>query len=372
MLSGNLTGEGWYIGMSDTILEIKTVRDVACYALGRIARPFENTALIKKVIVSLRETTGSMRGDLLIFQSDMNILFFSESSSSDPDSRKEVKINIADAKKSVPVKALKGGYTVLVEDVRESGFQSLSSGSKTLLAVPIIYNDCVHGVLNLEHQEPAAYDSETVMWIEAAGSILASLLEHSYQTERIFSLNQRLIDSLTGDLVQHDPQYRDHAERVSNLAVALAEKLALPMGKIEAVRDSGYLHDIGKAGVDSNILVKPGNLTDEEYREIKKHPVLGRFMLKPLGFQPDVIEGVVSHHERWDGEGYPRGLTGEQIPITGRILAVAEAFDVMTSDQPYREKMSLEKAKEDILNQAGMQFDPRVVKALMDIDMNEL
>jgi putative nucleotidyltransferase with HDIG domain len=354
--------------MPELNMEVKVVKDIVCYALGSFARPFDSTELIRNIIRSLRVTTGSMRGDLLIYQSDMDILFFSETSSSDSGSNEQAKINIADSQKSAAVKALKSGYTVLVDDVRESGLQSLSPGSKTLLAVPVIYSDCIHGVLNLEHNEVSAYDTGTVTWIEVTCSILASLLEHSYQSERIFRLNQKLIDSMTGNLADNDPQYRAHAERVSSLAVAIAQKLGLSKKLVEAVQESGYLHDIGKAGVSQNILVKPGNLTDDEFQEIKKHPILGRFMLKPLGFQSEVIEGVVSHHERWDGKGYPRGLKGDQIPITGRILAVAEAFDVMTSEQPYREKMSKEEALKDIQNQAGMQFDPLVVKALVSID----
>ena len=354
--------------MPDLNMEIKTLKDIVCYSLGSFARPFDSTELIRKILNSLQAITGSLRGDLLIYQSDMNILFFSETASSGSETENHVKINIADSRNSAPVKALESGYTVYLDDVRESGMQSLSPGAKTLLAVPVIYSECIHGVLSLEHRDVGAYDSETVRWIEATSSILASLLEISYQKERIFRINQRLIDSMTGQLAETDPQYRDHAERVSNLAVAIAKKLDLSLDLVNAVRESGYLHDIGKAGVSGSILVKPGNLTDDEFREIKRHPILGRFMLKPLGFQPEVIEGVASHHERWDGAGYPRGLKGDQIPITGRILAVAEAFDVMTSEQPYREKMSREEALKDISNQAGMQFDPLVVDALLQLD----
>ncbi len=358
--------------MPDINNEIKTVRDVICHALTEFARPFDSTVLIKDIITRLREITGSTRGDLLLYQSDLNILFFSETSSIDTSTTDPLKINITDSKKSAPVEALTGGHTVLVDDVSESSLQSISPGSKTILSVPIIYSENIHGVLNLEHSDAGAFDEETVAWIEAAGTVLASLLEHSYLKERIFYLNQRLIDSMTSDLVKADPHYRDHAERVSGLAAALAEKLNLPSDLVKAVRESGYLHDLGKTGVNESILVKPGNLTDDEYREMQKHPVLGRFLLKPLGFQPAVLEGVVSHHEKWDGTGYPRGLSGEQIPITGRILAVAEAFEVMTSDQPYRQKRSTEEAMEDIKSVAGAQFDPDVVEALVGLDLSSL
>jgi len=240
------------------------------------------------------------------------------------------------------------------------------------VGIPVVYGDRIHGVLNLEHSLADAYDDDTVRWIQALSSILAVLLEQSYLSEQIFRLNQKLIDKMTETATEADPTYRAHAERVSAIAGAIAEELGLKPELVLAVRDSGFLHDVGKSGVSQNILVKPGSLNDDEMKEVRRHPVLGRFLLKPLGFQPAVIEGVASHHERWDGKGYPRGLSGEQIPIAGRILAVAEAFDVMTSDQPYRGKMTKEKAIEEIRSQVGKQFDPVVVEALLRLKSAQL
>jgi len=347
------------------------LQDIVCWGLGQIARPFDSPSLIKAFLNGLRDTTGSVRADLLIYQSDMNILFFSETASADTDSPEQGKISLADTKNSAPVEALSGGHTVLVADVRDSGLLSLSSGSRTLLAIPVIYGNRVHGVLNIEHALPDAYDAETVRWVEALSSLLSVLLEQSYLSEQVFRLNQKLIDQMTESVAQSDPGYRAHAERVASIAQAIARELKLDSDTVHAVRDSGFLHDVGKSGVSDGILVKPGKLTDTEMEEVRRHPVLGRFLLKPLGFQPSVIEGVASHHERWDGKGYPRGLEANEIPITGRILAVAEAYDVMTSDQPYRKKLEREVALKDIKEQSGSQFDPEVVDALLRLDLNQ-
>ncbi len=349
--------------------EFDSIRDLVCWGMGQLARPFDSPSLITSMLDGLKGITGSARADLMLYQSDMNILFFSRTAGAEPEEG-EGKISLADTKNSAPVEALAGGHTVLVGDVRESGLLSLAPGSRTLLSVPVIYGDRVHGVLNVEHSLPDAYDASTVRWIEALSGLLAVLLEQSYLAEQVFRLNQRLIDQMTESVAKSDPAYRAHAERVSAIAVAIARQLNLDERTVHAVRDSGFLHDIGKSGVSENILVKPGSLSEEEMAEVKRHPVLGRFLLKPLGFQPDVIEGVVSHHERWDGGGYPRGLEGEEIPIAGRILAVAEAYEVMTSDQPYRKKMPVDKAVEDIRSQAGSQFDPNVVNALLQLDLS--
>jgi len=350
--------------------DFESIEAIVCWGLGQLARPFDSPSLIKALLKAVREITGSERADLLLYQSDMNILFFSETETSSAVEAEHGKISIADSKNSAPVEALVGGHTVLVEDVRDSGLLSLSSGSVTLLSVPVIYGDRLHGVLNLEHAQRDAYDPDTVRWIEALSSLFAVFLEQSYLAEQVFRLNQRFIDQMTDSAAERDPGFRAHAERVSRIAVAIAEELSLESQLVGAVRDSGFLHDIGKSGVSQSILVKPGRLTDDEFKEVRRHPILGRFLLKPLGFQPAVIEGVASHHERWDGTGYPRGLSGEQIPIAGRILAVAEAYDVMTSDQPYREKMAAGEAIEDIRNQSGSQFDPVVVDTLLKLDLS--
>ncbi len=349
-----------------------SVQELLIHGLAFIARPFDSNEILKGLLKGLRECTGSERADLLMFQSDMNILFFSESDTAAYDVDKPGNLSMADSKNSAPVKALSGGHTVLVDDVRESGLLSLSSGARTLLSVPVFFGERTHGVLNLEHNDAKAFDPEIIRWIQALGGLFAMLLERSWLSEQVFNLNQRLIDTMTETANETDPGFKAHAERVSSIAVAIAVQMDLGEETVDAVRDSGYLHDIGKSGVSQNILVKPGSLTLEEIDEVRKHPILGRFLLKPLGFQPAVIEGVASHHERWDGSGYPRGLKGDQIPITGRILAVAEAFDVMTSDQPYRKKMILEEAVIEIQSHSGEQFDPTVVDALLGINFKEL
>jgi putative nucleotidyltransferase with HDIG domain len=321
------------------------------------------------LLARLRELTGSVRVDLLIYQSDMSVLFFAETAAADSSRSAQLRLSLADTKNSVPVEALVGGHTVLVTDVRDSGLLGLSSGSRTLLGVPVVYSDRVHGVLSLEHSLADAYDDDLVRWVEAISTLFAVLLEQTYLSEQLFKLNQRIIDQMTASATESDPAYRPHAERVSELAGSIAEELGLAPAMVQAIRDSGFLHDVGKSGVSRAILVKPGSLDEGEMQEVRRHPVLGRFLLKPLGFQPAVIEGVVSHHERWDGKGYPRGLTGDQIPIAGRILAVAEAYDVMTSDQPYRSKMSIEQAVSEIKDKTGSQFDPGVVAALLKLEM---
>jgi HD-GYP domain-containing protein (c-di-GMP phosphodiesterase class II) len=123
------------------------------------------------------------------------------------------------------------------------------------------------------------------------------------------------------------------------------------------------LHDVGKIGIHDSTLNKPGKLTDDEYNEIKLHTLIGAQIVKDISFLEPVIPYVLEHHERFDGKGYPRGVAGENISIKGRLLAVADTFDAMTSDRPYRKALEPEDAVKEILRNGGTQFDPEVVRA---------
>jgi HD-GYP domain-containing protein (c-di-GMP phosphodiesterase class II) len=156
-----------------------------------------------------------------------------------------------------------------------------------------------------------------------------------------------------------------HSSRVTLYSVIIGEELALDPEQLRRLRLSGLLHDVGKIGIRDSVLGKPGQLTDEEFAVMKSHPTVGEGILKPVPQLAEVIPGVVSHHERFDGRGYPRGLKAEEIPLLGRIIGVADAFDAMTSDRVYRPRLSDEVALGELRKHSGTQFDSRVVTAFL-------
>jgi HD-GYP domain-containing protein (c-di-GMP phosphodiesterase class II) len=156
-----------------------------------------------------------------------------------------------------------------------------------------------------------------------------------------------------------------HSSRVTLYSVIIGEELALDPDQLRRLRLSGLLHDVGKIGIRDSVLGKPGQLTDEEFAVMKSHPTVGEGILKPVPQLAEVIPGVVSHHERFDGRGYPRGLKAEEIPLMGRIIGVADAFDAMTSDRVYRPRLSDEVALAELRKHSGTQFDARVVAAFL-------
>ncbi len=173
------------------------------------------------------------------------------------------------------------------------------------------------------------------------------------------------IQALAAAIDAKDPYTKGHSHRVADYASALAEYVGLPPETVDLIHVTGTLHDVGKIGVPDAILQKPRELNDDERAVIETHPVLGEVIIRKAPQLHRTLPGVRSHHERWDGMGYPDGLTGEEIPLMARVLAVADAFDAITSDRPYRKGLSVEVALHRIAEGAGTQFDPEMARAFV-------
>jgi putative nucleotidyltransferase with HDIG domain len=174
------------------------------------------------------------------------------------------------------------------------------------------------------------------------------------------------IRALADAIDEKDPYTRGHSERVNHYAVLLAKQLGLEKKEIRQVHIASLFHDIGKIGIEDKILRKPAMLTDEEYTVMKQHPEKGAQILAKIKAMHDIIPGMRFHHERWDGTGYPLGLKGEQIPVAARIVAVADAFDAMTTNRPYQKAMPFDKAIERLLELSERVYDRKVVIAFAE------
>ncbi len=175
------------------------------------------------------------------------------------------------------------------------------------------------------------------------------------------------VGSLASALDARDRYTSGHSQRVSDLCCAIASAMSLPPAEIERIRIGALLHDIGKIGVADAVLQKPGKLTDEEFAMVKEHPVIGLHILKGVqGFAP-YLGAVELHHENWNGTGYPRRLSGKDVPIDARIIHVSDAYDAMTTDRSYRRGMTHERAIEILTEEAGRQFDPAIVDAFLGL-----
>lgn len=177
------------------------------------------------------------------------------------------------------------------------------------------------------------------------------------------------LEALVMALDARDRETKGHSTRVTGYTLEMARHMGIEEGSAEwlDIQRAALLHDVGKIGVSDYILHKPGPLSPEEWQEMRRHPTIGHEMLSEVSFLSKASEIVYSHHERYDGQGYPRGLAGEAIPLGARIFAVADTLDAMTSDRPYRKAMTWETARDEIARNSGTQFDPQVVKIFLEL-----
>jgi putative nucleotidyltransferase with HDIG domain len=188
--------------------------------------------------------------------------------------------------------------------------------------------------------------------------------------ETMNQLNLAYESSLTALIRALDAREREtgsHSERVKNYTITFARKLRIPEQEIALMGKGALLHDIGKIGVTDSILLKPGKLTEDEWTEMRRHSQIGYDILAGIDFLRDAAEFVLSHHERFDGSGYPNGLKGAQIPLGGRIFALVDTLDAMTSDRPYRKALPFDTVVTEIGRCNGTQFDPELVKIFLDV-----
>lgn len=194
------------------------------------------------------------------------------------------------------------------------------------------------------------------------------LLKSKEQLEKAYLES---IETLRYTVEAKDNYTRGHSDRVSQYSVLIGLNLGLSPFDLKTLRIGGLFHDIGKIGISDSILLKNGKLTEEEYNEIKKHPIIGKNILSNAEIFKDIIPIVLYHHERYDGKGYPYGLADKDIPLLARIVSVADAFDAMTSKRSYRNELSLDFVKEEIKSKIGTQFDPIVATTFLGILNNE-
>ena len=258
---------------------------------------------------------------------------------------------------------------LLVNDLKnDKTFSWLAEYARQIIAVPLQRQDQIHGVLFGIDKLNDEFDSVDSKLLNSIANESAIYLENLMLFEDAHGLMMGLLHSLTSAVDAKDAYTCGHSERVALLSRHLAAAAGIPANEVERIYMAGLLHDVGKIGVPEAVLQKPGKLTVEEFDQMKKHPEIGARILADIKQVKDILPGVLHHHERYDGKGYPAGLAGENIPLMGRILCLADCFDAMTSNRTYRKALPLEVALTEIRRCSGTQFDPKLTDVFLQTD----
>jgi putative nucleotidyltransferase with HDIG domain len=263
--------------------------------------------------------------------------------------------------------------SLLINDLRsDKQFAWLADDAHRLLAVPLQRGEQVLGCLYTLDKDHGDFDSVDSKLLNSIANESAIYLENAVLFEDVHGLMMGLLHSLTSAVDAKDAYTCGHSERVAALSKMLARQYGIEDAQVERIYMAGILHDVGKIGVPEAVLKKPGKLTVEEFEQMKKHPAIGARILQDVKQIQDIIPGVLHHHERFDGRGYPDGLSGHNIPLMGRIICLADCFDAMTSTRTYRKAMPLEVTLADIRRCSGTQFDPALTEAFLSIPTDKL
>lgn len=255
------------------------------------------------------------------------------------------------------------------DDKRFSADVDNSTGyeTRTMIIVPVASKARMLGVLQAINKKEGHFTNDDLEILETLGNQVGIAIENAllYQEQRETFLGVTM--AFAEALEKRDDYTGGHTRRVCEYSMAIARKMNVSEEQLEELHLSAILHDIGKIGVPDRVLRKPGKLEPDEFAEMNRHPLLGAEILEHVKSLRPMIEGVRHHHEKFNGSGYPDGKAGEEIPLMGRIIAVADAFDAMTSTRPYRTALSHETALHELTTYSGIQFDPCVVEAFMEV-----
>ena len=258
---------------------------------------------------------------------------------------------------------------MVVDDVAALNIPKLTGLTKSALVVSLVADDKPVGVLvGGDRQDGEAINTIDSKLCSALANSMSIFLQNVMLYDDVQGMFMGTLTALTAAIDAKDSYTRGHSERVALMSRMLAEAAGLDANTVERVYISGLVHDVGKIGVPEAVLGKPGRLTDEEFALIRLHPEIGAHILQDIRQMQDLIPGVMYHHERWDGKGYPSGKAALDIPLFGRVIGLADAFDAMSSNRTYRSALGHEKVIEEISRCAGTQFDPELAAAFVKLD----
>jgi len=342
-----------------------------CYEVNKKAA--NNTRLpdmLEQVIMMTQSTLNADAASVLLFRdNNTQELFFEAATGPVGKALRAVKLN---TQYGIAGQVVRTGKPLIVNDVsRSTNFHKMIDDTtgfitKSLVCAPLSVNNKVLGVIEvLNKRDSTFFGEQDLESVVSVATTAAMAIENTRLQQTVTEAYKNTITALAAAIDAKDPYTRGHSERVMEYSMKAGISLSLTADEMENLEYAGILHDVGKIAVDCSILNKPGPLNAEEWEVIRAHPVIGAELLKEVPFLAKAAEFVLHHHEKHDGTGYPSGLKGNDIPLGARVIAVADAFDTMTTDRSYRSALPIETAVKELNDCSGTQFCPVAVEALL-------
>jgi HD-GYP domain-containing protein (c-di-GMP phosphodiesterase class II) len=322
----------------------------------------------ERAIVAAIRLLDAEAGSLILIDQDSGDMFFEVAIGDKGDKVKEVRLKKGEG---IAGWVAEKGEAIIIHDVQSDQrfFKTADKRStfitRDMVCVPVKTKDKVIGVLEAINRKNGIFDEEDKEALTSLANQVAIAIENANLYQELKEVFYGTAQALAETIEKRDPYTGGHTKRVMNYSIAIGKAMGLSKKEIENLRLAAILHDVGKIGVRDNILLKEDRLDPEELEKMNMHPQYGSDILSHVKKLRDIIPGVRGHHERIDGKGYPDNLRDGDIPTIARIIAVADTFDAMTTDRPYRKAMSSEAAFEELRKNSGIQFDKDVVEAFI-------
>jgi len=327
------------------------------------------TGMLEQVIEMTQKTLNASAASILLFRHSDHELYFEVASGPVGKALRHVKLN---TQYGIAGQVARTGKPLIVNDVsRSENFHKMIDdttgfSTKSLVCAPLEVHHKILGVIEvLNKLDGSEFEEQDMEAVISVANTAAMAIENTRLHQTVLEAYKNTIKTLAAAIDAKDPYTRGHSQRVMEYTLLAGAYLSFSSEEMETLEYAAILHDIGKISIDSSILNKPGSLSKSEWELIREHPIIGANLLRGIPFLEKASELVLCHHEKFNGEGYPGGLKGKEIPLGSRLIAVADAFDTMTTDRSYRAAMTVEHAVKELRNCSGSQFCPGAVKAFI-------
>lgn len=324
----------------------------------------------KRTIEASIKITNSEAGSLLLYDKNTKELYFDVAIGEKADKIKTVRLKLGQGiagwvalnKEVLIINDVQNDPRFFKKADEQSGFIT-----KSMICLPVVSKDKLIGVLQAINKINGSFNDYDTELLKALANQVAVAIENAKLYNELKETLYEIVFALADTIEKRDPYTGGHTKRVMDYCVAIGKELGFNKDEIENLKLAAILHDIGKIGIRDAVLLKETHLSEEEFITIKNHTIFGAEILQHVKKLDTIIPGVKYHHERFDGTGYPEELKGDEIPLIARIIAVADTFDAMITDRPYRKGRSFEAAILELKNKAGKQFDPFVVASFIKV-----